>query len=349
MGLKSIRYTNRDTWIALGLLPGYYLFLNYMMLGKSYFQRLDIFLSASLLTTLIWTPAFFLHAVPAVYLRKRFPHIRQTWMRMCLALSIHILMSSAAITFLFYVYKWINFPGYTFDNNRLFWAITLGIIGNVVANIVHESVYTFEKWSQTISETEKLKKANLQSQLDSLKQQVNPHFLFNSLNTLSSLIDEDTDKAELFIEELSSVYRYLLQTNENALTSLRDELTFIESYFHLLKTRYGNGIDLEVNIADGFKEAQLPPLTLQMLVENAVKHNIILSDQPLQIRIETTHSGRLIVSNNVQLKNLRVASNGVGLANIATKYQLLGQGNLEILNTETSFCVTLPLMMNELK
>jgi sensor histidine kinase YesM len=346
VGLKLNRYTNRDTWIALGILPVYYTFLNYMLFGKVYFQRLDIFVGATLITTIIWTPAFFLHALPAVYLRKRFPHVRQTWMRMCLALSIHILMSSAVITFLFYFYDWIHFLDYTFNSNRLFWAIALGTIGNLVANIVHESVYTFEKWSQTITETEKLKKANLQSQLDSLKQQVNPHFLFNSLNTLSSLIDEDADKAELFIEELSSVYRYLLQTNENALTSLQDELTFIESYFHLLKTRYGNGIDLKVRIADGYKVAQLPPLTLQMLVENAVKHNIIMADQPLQIRIETTNGGKLVVSNNLQLKNQRVASNGVGLANIATKYQLLGHGGIEIQNTDTSFCVTLPLMIN---
>ncbi|RRB18440.1 hypothetical protein EHT87_05630 [Larkinella knui] len=317
-----------------------------MLFGKLYFQRLDIFVGASLITTIIWTPAFFLHALPAVYLRKRFPNIRQTWMRMCLAFSIHVAMSSAVITFLFFFYDWIHFPAYAFNSNRLFWAISLGTVGNLVANIVHESVYTFEKWSQTISETEKLKKANLQSQLDSLKQQVNPHFLFNSLNTLSSLIDEDTDKAELFIEELSSVYRYLLQTNENALTSLQDELRFIESYFHLLKTRYGNAIDLDVQVAEGYKAAQLPPLTLQMLVENAVKHNIILSDQPLQIRILTTENGRLTVSNNLQLKNIRATSNGVGLANIATKYQLLGHGGMEIQNTENQFSVTLPLMTN---
>ena len=347
MGLKLNRYTQKDTWIALGLLPSYYFFLNYMLLGRIYLQRLDIFLLAMLLTTLVWTPAFFLHALPAVYLRQRFPHIRQTWMRLCFALVIHMVMSAVAIIFLFYFYDWIDFPGYQFDLNRLRWALVIGVVGNLVANIVHESVYTFEKWSQTISETEKLKKANLQSQLDSLKQQVNPHFLFNSLNTLSSLIDEDTEKAELFIEELSSVYRYLLQTNENALTSLRDELAFIESYFHLLKTRYGNGIELDVRIADDYREARLPPLTLQMLVENAVKHNIILSEQPLQIRIETTPGGRLSVSNNVQRKNVRVASNGVGLSNIATKYQLLGHSGLEIDNSESCFRVTLPLLNHE--
>ncbi|GAB3275861.1 histidine kinase [Larkinella harenae] len=344
MVLTLNRYTQKDTWIALGILPAYYLFLNYFLIGKAYFQRLDLFLLGTVLLFVLWTPIFFLHALPAVYLRRRFPHIRQTWMRLFIALGIHIVISSVFIAFLFYFYDWIQFPAYTFSADRLFWAILIGILGNLITNIIHESVYTFEKWSQTINETEKLKKANLQSQLDSLKQQVNPHFLFNSLNTLSSLIDEDTDKAEIFIDELSSVYRYLLQTNENALTTLRDELTFIDSYFHLLKTRYGNGISLQVRVSDGFKDAQIPPLTLQMLVENAVKHNMILADQPLQIRIETTEVGRLIVSNNVQLKNVRAISNGVGLANIATKYQLLGQNGLGIESTDTYFCVTLPLM-----
>ncbi|MFD1139701.1 sensor histidine kinase [Larkinella insperata] len=344
MGLTLNRYTQKDTWIALGILPTYYFFLNYMLLGRIYLQRLDVFVLSTLFTALVWTPAFFLHALPAVYLRQRYPHIRQTWMRLSFAVLIHMIMSSAVIILLFYLYGWVDFPGFEFNTDRLRWALVLGIVGNLVANIVHESVYTFEKWSQTISETEKLKKANLQSQLDSLKQQVNPHFLFNSLNTLSSLIDEDTEKAELFIEELSSVYRYLLQTNENALTSLRDEMAFIESYFHLLKTRYGSGIELDVSIADRYREARLPPLTLQMLVENAVKHNIILSEQPLQIRIETTPTGQLSVSNNVQRKNVRVASNGVGLSNIATKYQLLGHQGLEIDKSESCFRVTLPLL-----
>ncbi|WP_460674588.1 sensor histidine kinase [Larkinella ripae] len=323
-------------------MPAYYVFLNYMLLGKVYFQQAALFVPA----TLLWTPLFFLHAIPALYLRRQFPHIRQTWMRLAFALVIHILMSAVFIAFLFFFYDWIQFPGYVFNGERLGWTIVLGMIGNLVTNIVHESVFTFERWTQTIAETERLKKANLQSQLDSLKQQVNPHFLFNSLNTLSSLIDEDADKAELFIEELSSVYRYLLQTNENALTTLRDELSFIDSYFHLLKTRYGNGIDLLVKVAPEFQTAQLPPLTLQMLVENAVKHNIILADQPLQIRIETVDHGRLLVANNVQRKNARVISNGVGLANIATKYQLLGHQSLDIQNTENNFSVTLPLLVN---
>ncbi|WP_229310921.1 sensor histidine kinase [Larkinella soli] len=344
MGLTLNRFTQKDTLIALIILPFYYFLLNYMLFGNTYLQQRHVFLGASVVTAVIWTPAYFLHAVPAVFLRKQFPHVRQIWMRMSMALVIHIFMSALTITFLFYFYHWIRFPDYAFDPDRLRLALTLGVVGNITANIIHEGVYTFEKWSQTIRETERLKKINLQSQLDGLKQQVNPHFLFNSLNTLSSLIDEDTEKAGLFIEELSSVYRYLLQTNEGELTSLQTELAFIESYFHLLKTRYGDGIFLEVAVADQYRDARIPPLTLQMLVENAVKHNVILPEQPLHIRIETTRQGRLKVTNNVQRKNARVLSNGVGLSNIATKYRLLGRGELEVKDSEQQFTITLPLM-----
>ncbi|WP_420149405.1 sensor histidine kinase [Spirosoma sp.] len=346
MGLKLNRFTKQDTWIAVGLVPAYIAFLNYMLFGETYFRQLDTFLLATLSTAVLWTPVYFLHAVPAAYLRDQYPAVRQTWIRLVLALMIHILMSSAIISFLFYGYKWVRFPAYTFDATRYYWTLLLSMIGNLIANVIHESVYTFEKWTETLQQTERLKKINLQSRLESLKQQVNPHFLFNSLNTLSSLIDNDPDKAEQFVEELASVYRYLLHTNEAELTSLQTELTFINSYFHLLKTRYGNGIDLHVAISDDFQAAQLPPLTLQMLVENAVKHNIILPDQPLSIRIETDTNGRLVVANNVQRKNSRVLSNGVGLANIATKYQLLGHGNLEILDEPAAFTVTIPLILN---
>lgn len=346
MAPKLNRFTQQDTWIALGLVPAYILFLNYMLFGKIYFQQVNTFLLATLSTTLLWTPIYFLHAVPAAYLRDRFPAFRQIWIRLCLALSIHILMSSAIITFLFYSYKWVRFPDYTFDQTRLGWTLLFSTIGNVIANVIHESVYTFEKWTETLQQTEKLKKINLQSRLDSLKQQVNPHFLFNSLNSLSSLIENDPQKAERFVEELASVYRYLLHTNEGELTSLQSELTFMNSYFHLLKTRYGNGIDLQVNVANDCQESQLPPLTLQMLIENAVKHNVILPEQPLCIRIETNEAGRLVVANNVQRKNSRALSNGVGLANIATKYQLLGEGNLEIQDNSVTFTVTIPLIEN---
>ncbi len=317
---------------------------SYMLLGNLYFQRLDIFLLATLSVSVIWTPIYFLHALPTIYLRDKFPDIRQTWLRMSLALIIHMLLSTVTVYGFFYGFDWVHFPEYTFSASRLRTTLMIGLAGNVLANVVHEGVYTFERWANTLNETERLKKTNLQSQLEGLKQQVNPHFLFNSLNSLSSLIDEDPQRAEAFIDELSSVYRYLLQSNMDELTTLATELQFIRSYFHLQQTRYGNGLTLRINVDENYLDDQLPPLTLQLLVENAIKHNVVASDQPLHIEIRTDLTGRLVVANNLQRKATRVLSNGVGLSNIMTKYQLLSKSVVRIEEKDGQFVVTLPLL-----
>ncbi|MFC5411445.1 sensor histidine kinase [Larkinella bovis] len=197
---------------------------------------------------------------------------------------------------------------------------------------------------QSEKEKEQLQIANLQSQLEALKQQVNPHFLFNSLNSLGALIEENPKQAGQFLEELSSVYRYLLRSNEQDLIPLTTELDFIRSYFHLLKTRHGDGLELQLRVDDQYHTHQLPPLTLQLLVENAVKHNIVLPDQPLIIEIITTSDGQVQVTNNLQRKASRVLSNGVGISNILRKYQMLSQPSPTVREVDGHFLVTLPLI-----
>ncbi|GAB3988096.1 hypothetical protein GCM10028807_10000 [Spirosoma daeguense] len=193
--------------------------------------------------------------------------------------------------------------------------------------------------------TEKLQKQMSAVQMMALQAQLNPHFLFNSLNSLSSLIASEPDKAERFVDEMSTVYRYLLRNNNNELTTLNTELTFIDSYYHLLKTRYGAGIDLVKNIGEPFLDYKLPPLTLQLLLENAVKHNIVSVDQPLQIRMTTSANGWLSVSNTLQRKSAnRLNSTQKGLLNILSKYQLLGQEAPKVEETTDTFVVALPLI-----
>lgn len=189
-----------------------------------------------------------------------------------------------------------------------------------------------------------LEKVNLQSQLEALKQQVNPHFLFNSLNALGSLIEDDPKQASVFLEELSTVYRYLLRSNEQNLITLAAELEFIHSYMHLLKTRYGSGLNLLINVDSSHTTYRIPPLTLQLLVENAVKHNIILPEEPLTITIFTNSLHQLVITNNLQRKNARIHSNGVGLNNILTKYKMLGQMLPTVHENGTQFAVYLSLI-----
>ncbi|MBK6837087.1 MAG: histidine kinase [Bacteroidetes bacterium] len=164
------------------------------------------------------------------------------------------------------------------------------------------------------------------------------------MNSLSSLVEEDQEKAVQFIAELSRVYRYLLQTNEKELTTLNAELEFIEAYYFLLQTRFGSGVKLIVDILPSFREFLIPPLTLQILVENAVKHNVVSSNKPLVIRISSDALGNLMVDNNLQKKTQSVPSSGMGLANITSKYKLLNQSEVIIRTTEDNFQVKLPLI-----
>ncbi|MFC5409502.1 sensor histidine kinase [Larkinella bovis] len=193
-------------------------------------------------------------------------------------------------------------------------------------------------------EREKLRVANLQSQLDVLKQQVNPHFLFNSLNSLSSLISEDPKQAEQFVDKLSGVYRYVLRANEQQLTTMETELRFIDSYYHLLQTRYGTGLNLTIAVDDRYLNCQLPPLTLQLLIENAVKHNVVAPRKPLTIQIGIDEQHRLVVQNTLQRKVTHIMSNGVGLTNIVAKYQMLKLPQPVVEESEALFTVRLPLL-----
>ncbi|WP_420149629.1 sensor histidine kinase [Spirosoma sp.] len=178
-----------------------------------------------------------------------------------------------------------------------------------------------------------------------LQAQISPHFLFNSLNSLSALIADEPSQAELFVDELSSVYRYVLQANDRELTSLAMEMKFINSYYHLLKTRYGQGISLKVSIDDTYQDYLLPPLTLQLLIENAVKHNVVSPASPLTIQIFTNSNGLLIVRNNLQRKGTnRLTSTKKGLQNINMKYRLLNQSPIDIYEADNAFDVIVTLI-----
>ncbi|GAB3502415.1 hypothetical protein GCM10027341_30370 [Spirosoma knui] len=242
--------------------------------------------------------------------------------------------------------------GNWFDTSVQFdYATTTGVqlFYHSVYIALYEGIYLYRQWQQTNAEKEVLLKAQWQGQFESLKNQVNPHFLFNSLNSLSSLIADEPVKAERFVDEMAKVYRYLLRTNEGELTTLETELGFINSYAHLLKTRYGKGISVTVDVDIEQNTCYLPPLTLQMLVENAVKHNTILSHKPLTIEIKATangpeRAGRLMVRNNLQKRTVRIPSNQVGLSNIAAKYRMLSRQDIFVRDDGQYFTVVLPLL-----
>jgi len=342
--MKPLAYSRKEWFIAVLLLPPFGLVLNYVLFESKYFISWKYFLIASAITTLVIFIVYVCCGMIATVMRNRFPKYSQTFKRILISLFIYVAMMSAAISILFWGYDYIGFLGYEINLTKYFWALIVGGFCNLLATSFNEGAAFFERWREVVDEAEQLKKENLRSQLEGLKGQVNPHFLFNSLNSLSSLISEDPEKAEKFLDEMSKVYRYLLRTNEDGLTSLDAEMQFIYSYFHMLKTRYSDGLEMETKISDQYLDYQLPPLTLQMLVENAVKHNMILKNSPLKILIMTTNSGKLVVSNNLQRKDRKVSSNKVGLTNIVNKYRLMKQEEIAVRDDGKEFAVVVPLI-----
>lgn len=190
----------------------------------------------------------------------------------------------------------------------------------------------------------KVQKENLQSQFEVLKQQVNPHFLFNSLNVLTSLIKIDPDLAESFTERLSKVYRYVLENKEKDVVPLSTELEFLHSYMFLLEIRFMNKIQVQNNIQKSYYDYQVLPIAIQLLIENAIKHNTFSKSQPLKIDIFVDEEGMLNIVNNLNIRETKPVSTGVGLENITRRYALISEYRPQFSQTATHFIAKLPLL-----
>ncbi|GAA4467576.1 histidine kinase [Nibrella saemangeumensis] len=290
------------------------------------------------------------HRVLLVF-RDRYPHYSKTLPRILFSLLVSGTLGMITGTLISGISKLIvTGAAFTFEPFSLYFSSSFFFSALIIG--AHEVLYNFYELRRLDQEREALKKAHLQSQFDSLKTQVNPHFLFNSINTVLSLIHTAPAKAETFLIELSSVYRYLLQTSENELATLQQELQFTQSYFHLLKMRFGEAIRLDVTINPEWMNYLLPSLTLQLLLENAVKHNIVSLSRPLTISLQTQQDPAgdrvfLRVQNNLQRKPLAVASSRMGLTNILAKFRLLNQNEVIITDQDGHFTVILPLLKSK--
>lgn len=342
--MRTLGHNRKERLIGVLIIPPVSIIINYFVFGSVYFEKWRNFLVPTLITMTVVLIVYILCSMVATILLNRFPEYSQTFRRIGLELLGFVAIMVAAITILFFGFDYIGIQGMPVQMTNYPWVLVVGAVCNLLATSFNEGAAFYEKWREVVDETDQLKRENLQSQLEGLKGQVNPHFLFNSLNSLSSLISVDAEKAEKFLDEMSKVYRYLLRTNEEGLTTLESEMQFIHSYFHLLKTRYGDGLEMETRINEKYYDYQIPPLTLQMLVENAVKHNMILKDSPLHILIMTTNSGKLVVTNNLQRKDRMVSSNKVGLTNIVKKYRLMKKEEISVRDDGKEFAVVVPLI-----
>jgi hypothetical protein len=282
-----------------------------------------------------------------IRVRKKFPAIEQTSKRVFFSHLLYLpacIIVTGIILYCLYIIKFWNYSLGWYD-----WLKNIVICYSfvIVIAFIYEAVYYYRRWSYAIVETEELKKTGMQCQLDSLKNQISPHFLFNSLNVLSSLVEENFSLAEHYVRELSRVYHYVLESNRTQLTTLSSELEFINAYIFLLRTRFGENLKLQTEVTHAMHKRLIPPLTLQMLVENAVKHNIVSSSKPLYITIQSLDTGMLSVSNNLQKKTTFINSNHVGLKNIKTRYSMLVKREVLIAESKFDFNVAVPLLREE--
>ena len=265
-----------------------------------------------------------------------------------------IVLGTLVITFLlsaiFTTFQLIIFPDWPDPNRTVFTYIMRGYLGDcslmAIAVMVVYLVRAQYREKVADVENETLRAENANSRYEALKTQMDPHFLFNSLNTLKGLIDIDSDKAENFVHQLSSVLRYTLKNEE--VVTLAKELDCVRSYCQMMKIRYGDNLIFDHHIDhDAYDNYYVLPLSIQGLIENAIKHNVISSKQPLTVHIQTDDDNHLIISNEIHPKIGKEEGSGIGLANLAERYRIKWNENVEIFDDGKNFTVTLPLKQNE--
>jgi two-component system, LytTR family, sensor kinase len=219
--------------------------------------------------------------------------------------------------------------------------ITLTIV------VIFHFVYYYNKYQQNKIKEQKVIAGTASAKFDALKNQLDPHFLFNSLNVLTSLIEENPENAQKFTTSLSKVYRYVLEQKNKELVTVDEELEFAKTYMSLLKMRFEDSIVFEIPEKASNPESKVVPLSLQLLLENAVKHNMVTTSKPLHIKIYESE-GNLVVENNLQPKQIVKKSSGVGLENIKQRYNLLSNKKVNIKEQAGSFAVSIPMLTKQI-
>ena len=242
------------------------------------------------------------------------------------------------------VWFWLS-DDISFRNARseVLQSVGVAYIFMILALIVGSSILFFKKWKESTIQQEELKRAHLALQYQSLRDQVRPHFLFNSLSSLVTLINTDTEKATRFVHKLSDVYRYLLDQRETELVPLDQETRFLEDYLYLQKIRFGESIQVSIELEPAEKRMVIP-LSMQMMVENAIKHNEASAGHPLHIEIRATENLQIMISNTLQPKDLPEKSSGLGIENLKKRLAYYTSDTIVITKGPDTFTVILPTL-----
>lgn len=345
MASRAKKYLGfNDRWLMLFGIPIVSFMIAALMFGHEFKDQYVLNLSKCSLIGLVYVSIYwFIFRELFIYFRRKHPDLKES--------ALRIMYQIAAILVLYFLIKiLLDLVLHNYMNTLLNIPQPKGP-ATVVASLtvsffvitIYETVFFYTKLQKSITEKEQLERENIKSQLEGLKNQVNPHFLFNSLNTLIYIIPEDSDLAVRFVQQLSKVYRYILEIRDEKLIPISEELKFLDAYIFLLKERFGDNLVVKVDVPDSLLAHKVVPLSLQLLLENAIKHNIISSLKPLYIEV-FVEKGKLIVRNNLQKKNQVMNSTKAGLQNIKNRYSFYSNKKVEVLSTSEYFIVMLPLL-----
>lgn len=281
-------------------------------------------------------------------LSKRFSWVEETRKRVIFGVIATILVNVVLVFFCNYVnfiiFQKQDFSGF-FEGNMGFnnwFTINIALL---ISAILHAKSF-MEEWKKSTRKEvveQKLIAKSANAQFESLKNQLDPHFLFNSLNVLSALIDENPDQAQRFTASMSKIYRYVLEQKDKELVTVEEELDFAKTYCNLLKTRFEDSVNFEFQVVEKEKKSFVVPLSLQLLLENCIKHNFATAQKPLNIRIYS-ENGYLLIENNLMAREQVKESAGIGLSNIVQRYSLLTKQNVFIEKSEDFFRVKIPIL-----
>jgi two-component system, LytTR family, sensor kinase len=322
--------------VAMGNLVAFFI-------DPTFISRPSIWLRNSLFSIFVGVPMMMLNEFIIVHIGRRVKWESSPLKRLFLSLFIMIVLATLITILLNYFYcYWIYHSSFADCV-----ATTLNMLLIEILIIVYVFTFVtgidfFRMWREGLIKQESLQRKALELQLEALKNQVNPHFLFNSLNTLATLIHKDPDMAVNLIMQLSDSFRYLLEQKDKKVVEWRVEKQFVENYMSLQVMRFSGNIHMQIEISAN-QDFYVVPLSVQMLVENAIKHNVITSDEPLQIFLYIENNF-LVVRNNLKVKSTLVSSGNVGLENIRLQYEILTGRKVEVYKEDGFFTVKLPMI-----
>ena len=300
-------------------------------------------------TVLYGFALYFANAVLFIYLDTIFRTERFTKRRLLLGF-IGSFVVSILVIFLLRIFEDVVIEGANiseFLKNESTSNYLIAIIITFFITLAFHAFYFYKAYQENKVKEQKIIAGTASAQFESLKNQIDPHFLFNSLNVLSSLIEENPANAQKFTTSLSKIYRYVLEQKDKELVPVSEELSFAKTYMNLLRMRFENSITFEIPENFENEEAKVVPLSLQLLLENCIKHNIVSENKPLHIKI-SVENNQLVISNNLQKKEVLQNRKGVGLQNIVNRYAILTQRKVLVTETETEFKIFLPILTKQI-